>query len=287
MPLHVAAANGQTEAAHLLLSGGALPTALNGTGQTALQVAANDKVGMLLRRADAGDPHRLHPGADVEGEEGEEDDEESERKGDGSVGVSPAGRGNGGSGRSANARGGTGGGRRLFEDVEPPAESMEMPPPCAPPPRARALPSGWATAAVRPPRATARARAADPSESNGDALDTDELLRELQRMLNSREADVKALLMRPHGLSREVQCDIERVGSSSNYRCYIRLGGQSARRVCIFEASRSRKGKLANSHYRLQLPEKDPRLAPKGAHRMEEYAARARPPHIRWRRHSS
>ena len=34
-----------------------------------------------------------------------------------------------------------------------------------------------------------------------------------------------------------------------------------ARRVLIFEASRSRKGKLANSHYRLQLPAKDPRYA--------------------------
>jgi len=62
-----------------------------------------------------------------------------------------------------------------------------------------------------------------------------------------------------------VQCDVERTSNSaSSYRCYVRLRGSSALRVCLFEATRSRKGKLANSHYRLSLPKDDPRLRPSG-----------------------
>ena len=60
-----------------------------------------------------------------------------------------------------------------------------------------------------------------------DTRDAAELLRELQCTFNSKETDVKRLLMTPAGLRTEVQCDVERVGSSSNYRCYVRLGGLS------------------------------------------------------------
>ena len=40
-----------------------------------------------------------------------------------------------------------------------------------------------------------------------------------------------------------------------------RLDASDARRICIFEASRTRKGKLKNSNYRIRLPE-DPRFVP-------------------------
>jgi hypothetical protein len=50
------------------------------------------------------------------------------------------------------------------------------------------------------------------------------------------------------------------VGKSNNYRCYLRLGSRSDRRICIFEASRTRKGSLKNSQYVIKLPRDDPRL---------------------------
>ena len=66
----------------------------------------------LLRRADHGDPSKLHPGAAAEeGEEGEEGDDEGRNSEALGIGVSPAGRGNGGRGKS-NARNARGGGRR-------------------------------------------------------------------------------------------------------------------------------------------------------------------------------
>ena len=51
-----------------------------------------------------------------------------------------------------------------------------------------------------------------------------------------------------------------RCGNSNTYRCYLRLGSRSDRRICIFEASRSRKGKLKNSQYSIRMPASDPRL---------------------------
>ena len=42
----------------------------------------------------------------------------------------------------------------------------------------------------------------------------------------------------------------------------MRLGGRNDRRICIFEAARSRKGKLKNSQYRIMLPASDPRMVP-------------------------
>ena len=95
-----------------------------------------------------------------------------------------------------------------------------------------------------------------------DRLNTSALVSELQRLLNSRETDLKRLLVHPAGLRHEVQCDVVRVGSGNTYRCYLRLGGRNDRRVCVFEASRSRKGKLKNSQYRIMLPAADPRMVP-------------------------
>ena len=58
-----------------------------------------------------------------------------------------------------------------------------------------------------------------------------------------------------------MQLDVLRVGKSNTYRCYLRLGSRSDKRVCIFEASRTRKGKLKNSQYLIHLPRADPRSA--------------------------
>lgn len=71
---------------------------------------------------------------------------------------------------------------------------------------------------------------------------------------------MKRLLVLPHGLQREVQCDVVRVGKGNTYRCYLRLGSNNERRICIFEASRTRKGKLKNSQYRILLPSSDARM---------------------------
>ena len=60
--------------------------------------------------------------------------------------------------------------------------------------------------------------------------------------------------MQPAGLHHEVQCDVVRVGKGNTYRCYLRLGGLNERRLCIFEASRTRKGKMKNSQYVIRFP---------------------------------
>lgn len=88
-----------------------------------------------------------------------------------------------------------------------------------------------------------------------------DLLRDLQQTLCSKETDIRRILTLPGGIPHEVQCDVERDASSSHYRCFLRLKGSDSR-TFVFEASRSRKGKMANSHYRLCLPRDDGRLRP-------------------------
>ena len=107
-----------------------------------------------------------------------------------------------------------------------------------------------------------------PSGPLGDSsvqyknMKTSTLITELQQLLNSREVDMKRLLVVPCGLLHEVQMDVMRVGKGNTYKCYLRLGGQNDRRVCIFEASRTRKGKLKNSQYSIMMPQADPRFTP-------------------------
>ena len=47
------------------------------------------------------------------------------------------------------------------------------------------------------------------------------------------------MLTPPQGVGTDaVQCDVVRSSISPMvYRCYLRLGGRSARRICIFEAA--------------------------------------------------
>jgi len=99
------------------------------------------------------------------------------------------------------------------------------------------------------------------------ALPKPQLISQLQALLRSGETDLKKLLVVPHGLPHEVQLDVLRVGKSNAYKCFLRLGSRNERRICIFEASRTRKGSLKNSQYLIKFPKGDPRLvdAPDGA----------------------
>jgi hypothetical protein len=226
-PLHLAAARGHVALARLLLDAGALPSAIDGNGATALQLATTPQMQMLLRAADAGEalPPRL------EGEE--EDDDEDDADGD----TPQSGRGS-----SADAEEGVlapskpnGGGAKQQGGSKGAV-------PFGPPPH---------------PRNTLGDPELLPAQLPGPAL-----IRELQKLLNSRETDIKRLLVMPMGLKHEVQCDVVRVGKGNTYRCYLRLFGSNDRRVCVFEATRTRKGKLKNSQYRIMLPANDPRMVP-------------------------
>ena len=93
-------------------------------------------------------------------------------------------------------------------------------------------------------------------------LDREALLGRIQTLLASTEPDLKRLLTEPGAHESVVQLDVCRAGKSNRYRCYMRLDGTSDSRVCIFEASRSRKGKLSNSKYAITLPARDGRLRP-------------------------
>jgi len=100
----------------------------------------------------------------------------------------------------------------------------------------------------------------------GKGMSAQALIGELQTLLNSRETDMKRLLTLPMEKTREVHMDVVRSqsgfsSSKCTYRCYLRLAGSSGdRRVCIFEATHSRKGAFHNSQYRIHLPADDPRM---------------------------
>ena len=239
-PLHVAAKRGHVALARMLLEAGAVPSALDSNGATPLQLAKTPQMQELLRAADAGDelPPRL------EGEEEEDDDDEAGTSAalngghvEGAGVLSPSNKGRSSEGPAA--RGNNGKASKLAEEA---SVSTDKPAPYGPPPL--------------------------PTSTAGDLpvlkerLSASELVRELQLLLNSSETDLKQLLVRPMGLEHEVQCDVVRVGSSNTYRCYLRLLGRNDRRLCIFEASRTRKGKLKNSQYRIMLPAADPRMVP-------------------------
>ena len=255
-PLHLAVMRNHVALARLLLDAGAKTSAKDGCGRTALHLSQGLPMQQLLRAADAGDalPPRL-PG------EEEDDDEEDDSAGAQSKPNVV----------DASVRAVDGGGGVL----------APAPPNGATAPVARSGKKGESesvvtetTAAAAPPAAAAAAAAAPygpppvPAQSLGDAAVTPDklpraaLIRELQSLLNSTETDLKRLLVLPCGLLREVQCDVVRVGTSNTYRCYLRLGARNDRRVCIFEASRTRKGKLKNSQYRILLPAADARMVP-------------------------
>eukprot|EP00908_Phaeocystis_cordata_P011801 Transcript_22756.p1 GENE.Transcript_22756~~Transcript_22756.p1 ORF type:complete len:455 (+),score=191.70 Transcript_22756:403-1767(+) len=101
--------------------------------------------------------------------------------------------------------------------------------------------------------------------TSAEQLSARQLVAELQQLLKSDETEPKRLLTLPKGIgTEEVQCDVMRTSVSPMvYRCFLRLGGVQARRICILEATRSRKGKLKSSHYHITLFH-DPRLLPAG-----------------------
>ena len=97
---------------------------------------------------------------------------------------------------------------------------------------------------VAPPKDTAQPSLpsmlyGEPS-SSVQMLSASQLVADLQRLLHSHETDPKRLLTLPKGVGAdEVQCDVMRSSISPMvYRCFLRLGGLSARRICIFEAPR-------------------------------------------------
>ena len=199
----------------------------------------------LLKAADSGDalPPRL-PG------EEEDDDEEDD---EGQVGTSPQG-------RRGSKTAGSGGPLGPSNSSNNNAAAPGKKPAADEPHSAMSNDAGPAQVPFGPPP--------QPSTNLGDAsvafdrLNTANLVRELQRLLNSRETDLKRLLVQPAGLRHEVQCDVVRVGSGNTYRCYLRLNGRNDKRLCVFEACRTRKGKLKNSEYRIMLPAADPRMVP-------------------------
>jgi hypothetical protein len=102
-----------------------------------------------------------------------------------------------------------------------------------------------------------------------------ELLRELQEALNSHEDDLKRLLMESTSTpEHEVQCDVVREGNM--FKCHICLHGRSDQKVCIFEALRTRKGRMRNPEYRIALPAADPRMLPLERDPASEPAAKDR-----------
>ena len=97
---------------------------------------------------------------------------------------------------------------------------------------------------VAPPKDTAQPSLpamlyGEPS-SSVQMLSASQLVADLQRLLHSQEIEPKRLLTLPKGVGAdEVQCDVMRSRVSPLfYRCFLRLGGLSSRRICIFEAQR-------------------------------------------------
>ena len=266
-PLHLASARDKTEIVRVLLEAGAEPEIIDGNGETPFQLATSDAMRKLLQGSAAGARYgagasvgagrggkrgsgavhvhsselftnsRESEGDEDEGEEdeGEEDDERATgilTNADGNVAAS----GKGGAPTKGGSRGGGSGGANGGGTATATAAHYDGGPPPTP---AHAL----GDAAVLPTK-----------------MLRPTLLAQLQALLHTRETDMKRLLVLPHGLPHEVQLDVLRVGKSNNYRCYLRLGSRSDRRICIFEASRTRKGSLKNSQYVIKLPRDDPRL---------------------------
>ena len=250
LPLCAAALLGKTSVASALLAFGADANGRDGDGMTALHHAAcygqPELVRLLLGAGalatladergrlplelatDVGVREMLAPSRSSLG--GGDDDDDDDDDDDQSARIEPARPSGAGAGAGAGAGGADG------VAATPKDTSVSYP----------TLPGG------------------EPSTSP-EQLDLLNLVAELQLLLNSHETEPKRLLTLPKGIGGEVQCDVLRTSiSPMSYRCYLRLGGSAARRICIFEAVRSRKGKLANSHYRIQLPN-DRRLLPSDA----------------------
>jgi len=238
-PLHHAARGGNPELVKLLLGAGAIATVTDASGRMPHDLAADDAVHAMLLHSRSGveqgvgaREHGIPSCSTIAGtmaslEESEEsgdeaNDTEMER-------VRPAP-------------------RPLFDSLEDPQQWPEPDENHAAPPKDTAQPSVPSMLYGEP-------------ASSVEQLSASQLVADLQRLLHSQETEPKRLLTLPKGVgSDEVQCDVMRSSISPMvYRCFLRLGGVSSRRICIFEAVRSRKGKLKSSHYAINLFN-DPRL---------------------------
>ena len=287
-PLHLASARDKLHVARLLLDAGAVPGVIDGNGETPLQLAPSEGMRKLLLAAGSspigggGFGGRAERSSARESEE--DDDEDAEEDDDDAAGILTSTDGNiAPGGKGGKARGGGAGSANSGEVV-----AANMGPPENPKhplgdkeALPAALPKPQLISQLQVRRcSTRRARAASPSavsECLTAALCALGSLtaqcipllgaRSSQALLRSGETDLKKLLVVPHGLPHEVQLDVLRVGKSNAYKCFLRLGSRNERRICIFEASRTRKGSLKNSQYLIKFPKGDPRLvdAPDGA----------------------
>jgi len=245
-PLHVGVRAEHLNVVRLLVDSGAVSGVIDANGTTPLQLAGSDRMRQLLLAAGMGEPlpERGDGDGEEEGSEEEEAADESLSRPSEADGIL--------TNADANAR------------------------PHGAPPHPKLASGGVSSDSIADlhaasPNVTTVVAASSgpppiPSQKLGDpaalpsSIVRQALLTELQSLLCSKETNLKRLLMLPSGLRQEVQCDVVRVGKGNTYRCFLRLGGANDRRICIFEASRSRVGKLKNSQYRVTMPSADPRL---------------------------
>jgi len=238
-PLHLAASRDRLAVARLLLDAGAVSSVIDGNGETPILVATSDAMRRLLHCAcELESPAHGH-GADALHHHDDENSDDVDAEEADAQSVLTAAEGNF---IAPSQKGHQGDCRRAAHTVA----------------ASHTASNDIFATTVGPP--------APPNHTLGDAavlpqsLPRPLLVAELQSLLCSPDTDVKRLLVIPRGLAHEVQLDVLRVGKSNTYQCFLRLGAQSDRRICIFEASRSRKGKLKNSEYQVKLPQSDPRL---------------------------
>mmetsp|Transcript_17805 Transcript_17805/g.58160 ORF Transcript_17805/g.58160 Transcript_17805/m.58160 type:complete len:897 (-) Transcript_17805:288-2978(-) len=225
--LHAAARAGRADMCEMLLGGGAR-LVRNVAGRTPVDVAAGEAATLLQRTGRASVMSSEDCG--------------EEESGMGSIAPRPAGLPMSDAIRAMFGRG---------EPVEVAASSASKStcgpplPPAPPPPQFKAS-------------TIPECVAGDPSTR---LFDPGQLKQAIGQTLKHHPAEftLKHMLLMPAMHSRRVSCDVVRVGGLGKYRCYLRLGDDPSQRVCIFEAHRSRKGKLSNSHYYISLPD-DPRF---------------------------
>lgn len=221
--LHAAARAGRADMCEMLLGGGAR-LVRNVAGRTPVDVAAGEAATLLQRTGRASVMSSEDCG--------------EEESGMGSIAPRPAGLPMSDAIRAMFGRG---------EPVEVAASSAR--PSTGGPPLPPAPPPPQFKASTIP-----ECVAGDPSTR---LLDPGQLKQAIGQTLKHHPAEftLKRMLLMPAMHSRTVSCDVVRVGGLGKYRCYLRLGDDPSQRVCIFEAHRSRKGKLSNSHYYISLPD--------------------------------
>jgi hypothetical protein len=223
--LHAAARAGRADICEMLLGGGA-GMLRNAAGRTPADVAAGEAATLLQRTGRA---------SVVSAEDGGDENAE-EQSGMGSIAPRPVGLPMSDAIHAIFGYGVTAG-----DGVR--AGSSQAPP------RPPVLPPAESKASTIPECA-----AGDPSTR---LLDSGQLKQAIGQTLRHQpsELTLKRMLLLPTMHGRRVSCDVLRVGGLGKYKCFLRLGDDPTQRVCVFEAHRSRKGKLSNSHYYISMPD--------------------------------